>query len=189
LNFPANFRLPSIVIQLRSATEELHRRIETKLGIIDRFSDPARRPELIRRYASLHIPADGALQPFLGDVEGLHFAERTRTRLLAPFVGESSLPAFPAPAGRAAALGMLYVLEGATLGGRLIIRTLTNRGVDDPSLAFLDPYGAQTGSRWRSFLSVLSREIDDDLLLTAECCQGARSAFLHSERVLCDTGL
>jgi heme oxygenase len=94
-------------------------------------------------------------------------------------------PTFPAPESQAEALGMLYVLEGSTLGGRLILRTLKDRGVDDPRLAFLDPYGPETGVRWRSFQSVLARETSHDEKLVAQACGGALSGFWHAERVLC----
>jgi heme oxygenase len=80
---------------------------------------------------------------------------------------------------------MLYVLEGSTLGGRIILRMLASRGVQDPSLAFLDPYGAQTGARWRGFLAVLAREADDNEERIAQACDGARSGFSHAERLLC----
>ncbi len=81
----------------------------------------------------------------------LDFANRSRTGLLAAFAGHRPLPDFPAPTGQAEALGMLYVLEGSTLGGRFITGALAARGVIDPGLAFLDPYRDQTGVRWRSF--------------------------------------
>jgi heme oxygenase len=185
LNVAANLRPPA-VIQLRSATDELHRRIEEKSAIIPRLSDPARRRDVIRRYAALHIPADEALAPCLWDMAGLDFPLRSRTSLLAPFAGKGPLPAFPRPMSRAEALGMLYVLEGSTLGGRLILRTLADRGIADPNLAFLDPYGAQTGARWRGFLSVLTRETGDDPQITAQAIRGAQTAFRHAEGLLCE---
>lgn len=175
-------RLP-VVDRLRSATSELHRRIEASLDIVARLSNSAVRPRLIRKYAALHIPADASLGPYLADVQGLDFRCRSRAPLLLRFAGKAALPTFPLPASRGEALGMLYVLEGSTLGGRLILRMLAARGVEDPDLAFLDPYGAETGRRWRSFLLVLSREIDDEDEI-AEACRGARSGFCHAERLL-----
>jgi heme oxygenase len=172
-------------MQLRAATDRHHRRLETRVDAVARLSDPLLRPDLIRRYAALHLPADDALGPHLRHVPGLDFRGRSRVPLLAGLAGEHALPPFPAPRNRAVALGMLYVLEGSTLGGRLILATLAERGVVDPKLAFLDPYGAQTGTRWRGFLAVLERELRGDGDSILDACHGAVAGFQHAERVLC----
>ena len=186
MNAAANTGRPSTVVRrLRAATSELHRHVERTLDVIPRLSDPLSRPEMVRRYAAFHIPADAVLGALLADVPDLEFRARSRAPLLAGFAGEKALPAFPAPGCRAEALGMLYVLEGSTLGGRLILRALADRGINDPVLAFLDPYGAHTAARWRGFLSVLSRETGEDESLIRRACAGACSGFRHAERILC----
>lgn len=185
MNVALNLRPPSAAVRMRTATDAIHRRLEARLDIVERLADPARRPDLMRRYAALHIPADEALGPYLSTLPGLDFFGRSRAPLLARFLGDAPPPAFPLPVTRAEALGMLYVLEGSTLGGRIILRMLASRGVHDPSLAFLDPYGAQTGARWRGFLAVLARESDGDEERIAQACDGAQSGFLHAERLLC----
>lgn len=57
----------------------------------------------------------------------------------------------------AASLGVLYVLEGATLGGQILRREIAARlNLDaDNGAAFLDIYGAATGRRWRDFIEYL----------------------------------
>jgi heme oxygenase len=172
-------------LHLRSVTDEHHRRLEHRLDIVARLADPPARRKMIRRYAELHIPADATLGPYLRDVDGLDMPARRRTPLLAGRAGSGALPAFPRPNSRAEALGMLYVLEGSSLGGRLILRTLASRGIDDPDLAFLDPYGPETGRRWRGFLAVLSREVDNDEDRILQAGSGALHAFAHAEHVLC----
>jgi heme oxygenase len=177
---------PSRVVQhLRSVTSEAHRRLESKLDVIARLADPVLRPGLLERYADLHIPADAMLGRYLGSIDGLDIGARRRTPLLEAFVRNDPLPTFPRPASRAQALGMLYVLEGSTLGGRLILRMLAERGINDPDLEFLDPYGPDAGLRWRSFLSVLSRETDHDDARVSQAGTGAVLAFAHAEHVLC----
>ena len=170
--------------QVRSQTTAAHRRLEERLDVVARLAEPASRSDLIRRYAALHVPADDALAPELGAVADLSFAERSRAPWLARFLEETA-PDFPRPANRAEGLGLFYVLEGSTLGGRIILRDLSSRGVTDPDLAFLDPYGDDTGSRWRSFLSVFAREVGDGQGSIADACRGAVRGFSHAERVLC----
>ena len=55
------------------------------------------------------------------------------------------------------ALGMLYVLEGSTLGGRIISKhILKTLGYDfHTGAAYFNGYGDQTGAYWKNFLAVL----------------------------------
>lgn len=57
------------------------------------------------------------------------------------------------------ALGGLYVLEGATLGGRVIARRLRQQWGPDCTMpfAFLEFRGANPGSEWRRFGNGISR--------------------------------
>lgn len=59
-------------------------------------------------------------------------------------------------------LGCLYVIEGATLGGRVITRHLEGQlGLKPESGgAFFDGYGTETGSRWKVFCTLLSTHAD-----------------------------
>lgn len=171
--------------RLRLATGEIHGRLERNLDAIERFADPQSRAELAARFAALHMPAGAALARKLEAVAGLDLATRDRNHLFAAAKDRQPLPEFPEPRSTAEALGMLYVLEGSTLGGRLILRALRERGVDVSGLAFLDPYGAETGARWRSFLAILERETAGDAERIGAACEGALRAFAHTEAVLC----
>jgi heme oxygenase len=158
--------------------------LEHRLDAVARFANPISRQDLIRRYANLHVPADAALSGELAMVPGVDFDRRRRAHLFKDVAVQTPLPEFPMPDSRAEALGLFYVLEGSTLGGRLILRSLAGRGVDDPALRFLDPYGADTGELWRSFLAVLARETADEA--SAELAEkGALRGFRHADHVLC----
>jgi heme oxygenase len=68
-------------------------------------------------------------------------------------------PATSIPEG----LGILYVLEGATLGGQIIGRRLEKElgiGAENGGM-FFAAYGDRTGIIWRDFVSVLDRYTDD----------------------------
>ena len=175
---------PSALDRLRAATRDMHERLDRRMDAIERLADPVLREELLARYAAFHLPADAALAPHLDSVAGLDFGERSRAPLLTD-ANDDGHPCFPRPGSRGEALGMLYVLEGSTLGGRFILRELTRRGVDDPRLSFLDPYGAETGRRWRGFLDVLERETADDPGSVDAAEVGAVRGFAHAERILC----
>ncbi|MFO1092761.1 MAG: biliverdin-producing heme oxygenase [Planctomycetaceae bacterium] len=84
----------------------------------------------------------------------------------------------PATQLAGAALGCLYVLEGSTLGGRVIARRISSRlnVTPDSGLLFFTGYGAECGTMWREFLTSLERASADDAF-AEETCQGAIDCF------------
>jgi len=56
------------------------------------------------------------------------------------------------------ALGIMYVVEGSSLGGRVILKNITaSLGHDgEKGASYFAGYGGQTGSTWRTFLSALT---------------------------------
>ena len=88
------------------------------------------------------------------------------------------LPALNAPEKL---LGCLYVIEGATLGGRSITHHLQNRiGLTPESGgSFFDGYGAQTGSRWKVFCTMLLNNagLSDDEARHAAIVAAANATF------------
>lgn len=70
------------------------------------------------------------------------------------------MPELPPVSCTDAAIGRLYVLEGSTLGGQIINRSLAARTPDDPlstvALRGLAPYGEQTGSMWAAYRRAVS---------------------------------
>ena len=75
------------------------------------------------------------------------------------------------------AVGMLYVLEGATLGGQIIRRHLA-RVLPNAPQRFFTGYGSETAQRWRQFLGFLEQmeaEVQHDLAVKA--ANGTFSAF------------
>ena len=56
------------------------------------------------------------------------------------------------------ALGILYVVEGSSLGGRFILKNLeTIPGLDNgKGVSYFTGYGNKTGSQWKNFLNFLT---------------------------------
>jgi heme oxygenase len=86
---------------------------------------------------------------------------------------------------------VLYVLEGATLGGQILRREITARlGLEaDNGAAYLDVYGAATGRRWRQFLKKQSnRPKDADqrkaVVLAAQTTFSCFERWLECQEVL-----
>lgn len=68
--------------------------------------------------------------------------------------------ALPAMTSVQTCLGVLYVVEGATLGGQILRREIAARLnlQADNGAAFLDVYGADTGRRWRQFTDYMGAQ-------------------------------
>lgn len=175
--------------RVRDATGTEHQRLEAGLDVFTRVATPAGRRALVAGFHRLHAGAEAAMAPHLARLPGLDFEARRRTphllKDLAALGGEAGAPAAAKGCGGlGAALGWMYVLEGSTLGGRMIRRRLEAAGQTLTGLSFLDPYGDQGGQRWRMFIEVLEREGADPAVAQAVLA-GALAGFRCAEAVLC----
>ncbi len=180
----------SVLDRLRAATSKAHRELEGRLNIIERLSAPGGKQTLVPRYYGMHLAAERAAWPWLTSMAGLDIEGRSRLAVIeadltalhiAKFDNFAKLPSIEGPGE---ALGLMYVLEGSTLGGKMIRKTLSARGRDLTGLNFLDPYGSRTGTRWRDFIGVLEREAAGD---SAAAERGAIAGFHHAEACLLET--
>lgn len=61
------------------------------------------------------------------------------------------------------ALGMMYVIEGSTLGGNVIAKQLSKtEGFDAVTFNFFGCYQDNTGSMWKNFKEVLDTEVKEE---------------------------
>jgi heme oxygenase len=175
--------------RLREETSAAHRALDQTLQIVDRLSAPDQRVRLLAGYLSLHQQTETKAEPFLVGIADLDFHARRRSSLIAEGLGSLGQTAFvdgaasPDIRTRAEALGALYVLEGSTLGGCVILKELKRRGASLAGLGFLDPYGADTGRRWRSFLVILERELKS-CEQKADAVKGALDTFAFAHACL-----
>jgi heme oxygenase (biliverdin-IX-beta and delta-forming) len=179
----------SVHLRLREATRADHARLEARLDLPARLASAGQRRAVVEAFYDLHSGLEAAISPWLADVAGLDFQARRRgPRLEADLraLGCRPRPAGPAPQvnGQAYAFGLLYVLEGSTLGGRIVRKAVQAGGGDLSGLSFLDPYGDRLGERWRSFLAVLGHHVSSGAEGEAAAA-GAVEGFRHAERRLC----
>lgn len=80
----------------------------------------------------------------------------------------------------AAALGALYVIEGSTMGGPIIVEMLKKYGITK-GFSFFCGYGAETGKMWAAFITVVNNyvvtETEQQMAITT--ANNTFSAFLH----------
>lgn len=155
-----------ILERLRSETKPVHEELEASMiPWISRVKSLAEYADLLRMFYGFYKPLDKAITTHV-DLNILpDFHERRRPGWI---LDDLQSIGYPAEAvvldnrpswvtDRASAFGALYVMEGSTLGGRVICKTISGSlNVEmDKCLRFFGGYGPETGSRWKRFLSAL----------------------------------
>lgn len=173
--------------RLKAATAEAHERVERQARIVERLGDRDQQGALMSAFYALHAEVEAAAAPWLENDPSLDFTGRLRTPLLRESLDQLGLAPPPVTAAvtaasRAEALGLLYVVEGATLGGKVIRKSLAALGEVPAGLEFLDPYGEATGARWRAFLQVLDEVAEPEV---EGAVDGAVRGFELAEHRLC----
>jgi heme oxygenase len=154
----------SAIAELRSATWASHQRLEKRLDIKARFSDSrAYRTHLEKMWGfcagmELRVARDafGDALPDFEKRRKLPLLQRDLVALGAAADEVMRLPrceTLPRCADEAAAFGCVYVLEGATLGGRTLLPMVRSRlgFTAEHGAMFLASYGEDVASMWRGF--------------------------------------
>ncbi len=168
----AHVQRPSLLASLRTATRTHHDRLETHPALralasagIDRATyrdllgaffgfyrvlEPRLESEAARAGLALDLAARRKLPWLRSDLRALGLSDEAVEGLPSP----SGLPSI---AGPPAVLGALYVVEGSTLGGRVLLRRLLRGGElrDAGALRFFRGHGDQTGAMWRELAALL----------------------------------
>ncbi len=159
-----------IMTRLRQATSVRHAALERQLPLLHPQLSREHYCQFMARFLGYYAPLEARLLtlPWWQDI-GFDYTERYKTpRLMRDLLALGVAPhtlataprceCFPAIDTLSQALGCLYVIEGATLGGQVITRHLkANLGLTPTSgAAFFDGYGAETGARWRTFTTMLN---------------------------------
>lgn len=173
--------------RLRAATAALHARVEEGMDILRRMETLEGYVELLARMESFYRPFERGLRRTLSSEIPAAFLESRVPRLqadlrhLAPdrsALPDADVPKFASPS---AALGGLYVLEGAAIGGQIVARHLeTAHGLtSECGASFFASGGEAVGPRWKAFRALLDEQEEGEAMES-----GAATTFLAFERVV-----
>lgn len=176
--------------QLRERTAPLHREIEAALGLPGAIRTHGDYQDWLGRFLGLYDPLERSLRTFSEWRSlGLLMSSRDHTGCL---VGDLvALGVDPCALSRASpallpdlptfahALGALYVMEGATLGGRIILRDLEPRiGASiAEATRFFGGRGEAVGPMWQSFRAALDEFGSFQPQLCTDVVVGAERTF------------
>lgn len=154
----------SVLSALRAGTHTLHVALEKRLPFFSDRLDLERYTQLLAAYYGFYQALESNLLA-CELPEGFELSTRLKTPALqqdlhALNVRIEALPLcdnLPPLNNPASVLGVLYVLEGATLGGNVLRKHVSEQlGLDaDNGCAFLYVYGEATGKQWKAFLDYL----------------------------------
>lgn len=180
---------PSVLVELRRATAPVHSALETRSDIEARLIDPGARAEMVGAFYAFHDAAERGLEPFSADMAACGWRATPRAvaigsqaRRLGAQIRRQAHPGRVDSLGEA--LGWTYVVEGSTLGGRIIRRRLAAAGTTLTGLDFLDPWGDATGARWRNLVQVLEDAARTGRADLPSMLRGAQAAFELASHVL-----
>jgi heme oxygenase len=177
-------------VRLRAGTALLHRQTDELLGLPGAIRTRNDYGRWLSRFLGLYEPLERSMAGFAEwrtfesppppvshsaciahDLTALGIDPAGVTR--APPALLPALPTFPH------ALGALYVLEGATLGGRFILRDVEARigGQIVGAMRFFGGRGEDVGPMWRSFRTALDAFGREQPLLRGDVLTGAEDVF------------
>ena len=172
---------------LREGSVSFHRRLDALPQMMRLLS-----PQLsidqylacLRGLQQAHVPLEQAVEAYLAShSQPFDFAPRRKAALIGRDIAfyspnedpsPRSYPASPPINDPASLVGALYVIEGATLGGRMIAARLAKSIHARPAAGadFFNVYGDQVDLRWRelwAFLNVCLTEAEAAKALATAC--------------------
>lgn len=160
-----------VAVRLRAETRAVHRRLEDELDLVGPGLTVGRYRSVLELFHGYYAVLEPRLDSWhradpLLDWPRRRKLQRLRADLAVLGVDARSLPVcpdVPVLPGTAEALGSLYVVEGATLGGQVVVRTLRDGGqVPAAATGFFASYGAQVGPLWRDWRRTTETWVGDD---------------------------
>jgi heme oxygenase len=167
---PAPTSPSSVRARLQQSTQALHRRVERHFALNNRPWTALIYCTLLKKLWGIYVPLERRLAQINWQDSGISIRERRKTSWLKSDLTYFGMTAtsiaeldqcqdLPDLDTVAAGLGALYVLEGATLGGQLILKTLQPQlGISSEAGGrFFSSYGKSIGLKWRDYLAALER--------------------------------
>jgi heme oxygenase len=174
--------LSSVLQRLKEATADLHLEAEKHVHILE---PDARRSEYVRYLRAMHGFHTPLERMFLENRElaeaGFDAEGRCRKanwmrgdlRSVGDCADLHACENVPEAKTLSSAIGVAYVIEGSTLGGRFILSKLPAAlaPLRGNATRYLEGYGGETGARWRAFAALVERSSVDVAVAESAACE------------------
>ena len=180
-----------VLTALREATTSLHREVEGRIDFLSLGLTIPRYIRILQAFYAFFEPMEMQMDTccpaeYRSMWQGRHRAHRLIDDLVAmhsgPVDAASGIFEIPDVSSTGHWLGALYVLEGSTLGGRVISRHLEKHfgWLSGRGYSFFLGHGTATGERWREVVKTLEANSGAN----SQIVSGARQTFHQMNRCL-----
>lgn len=180
-------RVP-IGVRLRAETCDLHAEMESRLAFLTPEVQPADYVGFLTFWHGFHRVLEPRLDRWHRHAQLLDWPARRKLHLLEADlrtlgVDRRAARALPACPGvpeiddSATALGVLYVVEGATLGGAVLRRRLAGDRLPGGAFHFLSSSGPDVGRRWQHYRAVAASWVESHPDRADQLVGAARRTF------------
>lgn len=162
-----------ILTRLREETRPQHEAAEAALNLMRDDLSRDEYQHVLIKFHGVYRPLEASLAKLPWSAHGIDHAARLKRPALDSDLRTLGIddpdvlpvcPGTPAPRTIDEGFGCLYVLEGATLGGRIIaphIERVLGLTPDD-GIRFFSGYGTDTGAMWQAFREALTTHATDN---------------------------
>ncbi|MCU0426479.1 MAG: biliverdin-producing heme oxygenase [Candidatus Kapabacteria bacterium] len=191
---------PRILAELKSQTRPQHDSVEqNRFGkaMMDGTLSQEDYRLFLQKFYGFHVPLEQVLSGFPWDSVGINFDERRKVALLshdlkalglsdADIVALPLAETLPAMNTLEEAMGVMYVMEGSTLGGQIQSRQVQKMfGFDaENGAAYFSSYGANVGAMWKACCEAIVKVADDNLAKEDVIIASAQRTFAALEEWL-----
>lgn len=191
---------PRILAELKSQTRPQHDSVEqNRFGKAMMDGTLSKQDYLLflQKFYGFHVPLEQELERFSWETLGITFEERRKVSLLTNDLKAlgmtgaeiAALPlagALPAMNSLEDAIGVMYVMEGSTLGGQIQSRQVQKMfGFDaENGAAYFSSYGANVGVMWKACCEAIVKVADDNLAKEDVIIASAQRTFAALEEWL-----
>lgn len=182
----------SLLTALRVATRDAHASIERLIPLVHEPPTRAAYVDYLRAMYGFLVPVEAALSTLpasFADEVSLHArlkSARLAEDLRALDATEiPTCPRTPRIDGPSDGYGVLYVLEGSTLGAQVILRSIASVPGLASATRYLGSYGRHVGEMWRAFCEAL--EAHGDVSHHGRVVEAAMATFRDLEAWLVHT--
>lgn len=169
---------------LKEQTAKEHQQLEVSLvQTLKQMRHTSEYVQLLKTFYGYYTPIEPLLDKHINESIIPQYNERRKADLLMQdvqhFGGDDAVQlctTLPPINNMYQALGVMYVLEGSTLGGQIITKMIM-KGLNLPNedgVAFYSGYGAETPAMWASFKDALNKYEDH----AEEIVEAARQTFV-----------
>jgi heme oxygenase len=150
--------------ELKETTEAAHAAAEKKMVLaLKRISTPEDYVSMLNWLYGFYAPLEDLVRSQLTEDNFPDMIKRSRAEYILWDIKEFNTEAqppdicdhLPVIDSYARALGALYVLEGSTLGGRIIAGMISRQLTTTKGISYFIGYGAETGKMWQSLKDFL----------------------------------